>query len=248
MNPFIEIVVARYNEDLSWTNEFPFNRYKYTVYNKGNNELFEKKHVTKVIPLENVGKCDHTYMYHIVKNYNHLAPITVFIPGSIEMSNKRDIAIRLLSQINKNKRAVFLGISTPSVLQNFNQFQLDSWTTSNQKNYESNKETKLFPSRLRPFGTWFRYQFGNIKVPYYCHFGIFSVSKIDVIKHSMIRYKKILRELRLHSNPEVGHYVERAWGAIFYPLINTKYISTATNLSGSNEKIFNFFNFFKGVY
>jgi len=25
----------------------------------------------------------------------------------------------------------------------------------------------------------------------------------------------------LHSNPEVGHYIERSWGAIFYPLIHT---------------------------
>jgi len=45
MNNKIEIVVARYNEDLSWTNEFPFNKFNYTVYNKGNNDNFEKKYV-----------------------------------------------------------------------------------------------------------------------------------------------------------------------------------------------------------
>ena len=31
----IEVVVARYNEDLSWTLEEPFNKFQYTVYNKG---------------------------------------------------------------------------------------------------------------------------------------------------------------------------------------------------------------------
>jgi len=228
MNQIIEIVVARYNEDLSWTNDFPFNRYKYTVYNKGNNENFEKKHVLKIINIENVGKCDHTYMYHIVKNFDKLARITVFLPGSIDMSHKREIAYRLLGEINKNRRGVFLGIQSPSVFQSFKQFTLDSWTTSNEKNYLTNNENNLFPSRIRPFGRWFLYHFGKIRVPYYCHFGIFSVNRRDVTKHNIIRYKKILRELKLHSNPEVGHYVERAWGAIFFPLLYTRIVRAKT--------------------
>jgi hypothetical protein len=36
----IEIVVARFNEDLRWTCEFPFNHFQYIVYNKGNNDNF----------------------------------------------------------------------------------------------------------------------------------------------------------------------------------------------------------------
>ena len=35
--PNIELVIARYNEDLNWLNEEPFNKYPYIVYNKGNN-------------------------------------------------------------------------------------------------------------------------------------------------------------------------------------------------------------------
>jgi hypothetical protein len=34
----VEIIVSRYNEDLSWTQEAPFNLFHYTVYNKGTND------------------------------------------------------------------------------------------------------------------------------------------------------------------------------------------------------------------
>jgi hypothetical protein len=39
----IDIVVSRYNEDLKWMNEYPFNKFQYIVYNKGVNENFCKK-------------------------------------------------------------------------------------------------------------------------------------------------------------------------------------------------------------
>ena len=79
MNKYIEIIVSRYNENLNWLNDYPFNQFQYTIYNKGINDDFVKNNVTKIITLPNVGRCDHTYLYHIVKNYNNLRPITVFI-------------------------------------------------------------------------------------------------------------------------------------------------------------------------
>ena len=30
----IEIVISRYNEDLLWLNEYPFNQFEYIVYNR----------------------------------------------------------------------------------------------------------------------------------------------------------------------------------------------------------------------
>ena len=83
------IIISRFNEDLSWTTEFPFDQYKYIVYNKGNNDNFEKKNVSEVINLLNVGRCDHTYLYHIVKNYDNLSSILIFLPGSLNMKKKK---------------------------------------------------------------------------------------------------------------------------------------------------------------
>ena len=55
--------------------------------------------------------------------------------------------------------------------------------------------------------------------------GVFSIHKFDIIKHPISRYEKLLAAVERHSNPEVGHYIERAWGAIFYPILFTKIIS-----------------------
>lgn len=38
----VEMVVSRYNEDLEWTTKLPFNKYRTTIYNKGNNDDFQK--------------------------------------------------------------------------------------------------------------------------------------------------------------------------------------------------------------
>ena len=45
--------------------------------------------------------------------------------------------------------------------------------------------------------------------------------KKDIIQHPVERYQTLLNTVNNHSNPEAGHYIERSWGVIFYPLVNT---------------------------
>ena len=226
MTILIQIIISRYNETLDWTLEYPFNLFKYVVYNKGSNQNFVKNNVNKIIDLPNVGRCDHTYLYHIVTNFNNLAEITVFFPGSIgSMEHKKTNSIKILKNILKYKTAIFLGSYTPSVKNTFNSFILNNWTCTDPANSALNPEDKLCPAIIRPFGKWFKYHFGDIKVNYYCMQGVFSIHKFDIIKHPISRYEKLLAAVERHSNPEVGHYIERAWGAIFYPILFTKIIS-----------------------
>ena len=74
----IQLVVSRYNENLEWLKEEPFHKYPVICYNKGPNDDFYKPEGMKVVNVENVGRCDHTYIYHIVKNYDSLAQHTMF--------------------------------------------------------------------------------------------------------------------------------------------------------------------------
>lgn len=225
MDKNIEIIVSRYNEKLNWLNDYPFNQFQYIIYNKGINDDFIKNNVTNIITLPNVGRCDHTYLYHIVNNYNNLAPITVFLPGSIDsMDHKKNNAIKILENIIKYKTAIFLGTFCNNVKDTFNDFILDNWSCSDPANFSLNPEKKICPAIFRPFGKWFSYHFGNIVVKYYCINGIFSIHNLDITKHPLIRYQKLLSAVERHSNPEVGHYIERAWNAIFYPLLFTKII------------------------
>lgn len=220
----IEIVVARYNEDLKWILDPPFNQFKYIVYNKGVNDDFEKTNIIRVVSLENVGRCDHTYLYHIVHNFNSLATVTVFLPGSLSNEYKRKNAIKILKNIKRERTGIFLGTRTNNLKKEFQHFTLDNWVCTDPSNSSLNNESKLLPAVIRPYGKWFQYHFGDIKVKHWCIHGVFSMHKLDIIKHNIERYRQLMLAVGRHSNPEVGHYIERSWAAIFHPLLLTKVI------------------------
>ena len=99
-----EIVIARYNENIKWLKDYPFNEFKIKCYNKGpeppTNECITPN--CNIINLPNVGRESHTYLYHIINNYDNLAPVTIFIPGScIESNYKYNILIKILDILYK---------------------------------------------------------------------------------------------------------------------------------------------------
>ncbi len=75
-----EVVVARYNENVDWIlKEFPHD--KVTIYNKGKQNL--KTHSNyKIIKLPNLGREAHTYLYHIINNYDNLSDRILFLQGN----------------------------------------------------------------------------------------------------------------------------------------------------------------------
>jgi hypothetical protein len=222
----LDIIVSRFNENLEWMNEEPFNKFRYIVYNKGENEDFEKKYIKNIISLPNVGRCDHTYLYHIINNFENLANINVFFPGSLNIEHKKQKAKKILYNILKYKRAIFCSkISVNGIKNEFENFVLDNWECSELSNKSLNNESKLLPALIRPFGKWFYFHFGDKYVKYITMNGIFSIQKADIIKHDINRYKKLLTGVERHSNPEVGHFIERSWAAIFHPLMYTKIIT-----------------------
>lgn len=221
MTMYVDVIISRYNEDLAWTLKHPFNLFKYIVYNKGTNDNFEKSMVKKIINLPNVGRCDHTYLYHIINNYDSLAEINVFFPGSINMEQKLRKASIILNYILKHKKSLFIGFKC-NIYEKFKDFYLNDWESSDKKNLEMNTETKLLKSNIRPYGEWYNAIFGKNHLNGWITFlGIFSIDKRDILKRRKEQYEVILKMISTHSNPEIGHYIERSWGVIFYPLANT---------------------------
>jgi len=224
-SPKIEIIISRYNENLEWLKSESFNKYKTTIYNKGNDEEYLKNTNTKSINTTNVGRCDHTYLYHIINNYDKLADINIFLPGSVNMENKIKKAEKLIEEIEKNNKAVFLYEEKHNdIKDDLYDFNLDKWISSNIDNQSKNPESVLEKSQIRPFGKWFESNFGNIKIEYLSMLGIFSVAKEDIIQHPKNYYEKLIMQISNTSNPEAGHYFERAWEAVFYPMNKTKKI------------------------
>ena len=219
INKEIQCVVARYNEDTDWFQEEPFNHFDMICYNKGPRlpeHCFTNN--CKVVELDNVGRCDHTYLYHIIKNYNNLAPITLFLPASCMDAHKKNFTMNVLKHVLDTKNTVLQGGILNDVRKDLYDFTLDEWKASNPKNVTVNPESQLQKSPIRPFGKWFDANFGeNVHVKIFSFYGIIAVSREHIIQHPIERYERLIKYVNIHSNPEAGHYMERSWGAIFYP-------------------------------
>jgi hypothetical protein len=222
----IDVIISRYNEDLKWTTEGIFNNFKYIVYNKGDNEDFEKANVIQVVNLPNFGRSTHTYLHHIITNYNNLGDIQVFLPGSLDLEYKKNKAAHMLRRIYNDKNAVFIGEYTPSIYSKFKDFKLDSWLSSSVQNATKNNQSKLVPSNIRPFGNWYKYYFGNQQVQFFAYWDVFSIDKRDIVQHPISRYIILMKQNSLDkiSETEAGHYFERSWCAVFHPMKHTKKI------------------------
>ena len=214
------------NEDLEWLKEEPFSKYPVLIYNKGNNNDFYHPEIKfqTIIPLKNVGRCDHTYLYHVIKNYDHLNKITVFLPGSVDLQHKIDKSKRMIQEIEDKKSAVFISNFMENVSKELYDFQLDSWNATHPNNVSLTKNDELELSSIRPFGKWFEEKFGNIQIQHVTYGGIFSIDKEDILQHSKSYYENLIQELDKTPNPEVGHYFERAWEAVFYPMTHTIFL------------------------
>jgi hypothetical protein len=222
----IVIVVSRYNENLSWIVEPPFNEFKYIVYNKGVNDDFLKNNVIQVINLPNVGRCDHTYLYHIIQQYDNLADVTIFLPGSADMPYKIEKAKQQVREVEKNGNTVFIGSRHNNVRTDLYDFKLDEWKASDNRNSSLNNENKLLLANIRPFGKWYDSHFKDIIIQYVSYSGIFAVSREHIRQHPKSYYEDLIKELNTSSNPEVGHYFERSWNAVFHPLDGAVFIET----------------------
>ena len=217
----VEIVVSRYNESLDWIKDYPFNEFNYKIYNKGNNNNFFLPNGSETFNLPNNGRCDQTYFYHIVKNYNNLSNITIFFPGSVDMTNKIKKAKLILKFILSHNIAIFPVEYCNDIFKKFKYFSLDKWDASYILNKNSSN-SKIDKALLRPFGKWYKYHFGNKSCKYYSINSIFALNKSDIIKFPLSRFIYFDKLLNSSLHPEVCHYIERSWGVIFGPMLETK--------------------------
>jgi len=76
-SPRTDIVLAHYNEDVAWVRQYIGRQnVDVRIYSKAE-QLLELEGAT-VLPLANFGRESHTYLHHIVHNYDNLADWTVF--------------------------------------------------------------------------------------------------------------------------------------------------------------------------
>jgi hypothetical protein len=215
--PSIQIVVARYNESLNWLKEEPFNKYPVLCYNSGPNTNFYKPPSMRVVEIEDVGKEPYVYLYHIIHNYNGLADITIFLPGSTDSIHKIGKARQQIYEIEKHKKTVFIASKYENVRDNLYDFKLDSYCSTSPENSKENSECAMNPASVRPFGAWYDQFFKGVTVQHVNYMGILGVQREHIVQTPKQKYELLLEELQ-DPNDEVAHYFERSWAAIFHPL------------------------------
>jgi hypothetical protein len=127
----------------------------------------------------------------------------------------------MIEKVEKTSGTVFSAVYEPNIIKTQYEFTLDNYLSSHINNKEINQNATIQKSNIRPYGKWFEQTFiDGEKNEYVSYCGIFSISKNNILQKPKSYYEKLLNELNTHHNPEVGHYIERSWYAIFYPYNN----------------------------
>jgi hypothetical protein len=229
-----DMVIARYKEQLPWLPKY--NSYTFrNIYLYNKNEADNTKSASELgctlngkecvkQNLKNEGRCDHTYLYHIINNYDNLADVTIFTKGSSDMHRERKKLEFTIKKVFETRNTVMSIEESPTALHvHAGTFKLNSYTSSHPSNKtgEDIYNIKMKPAEIRPFGKWYQKHFPQLNIYKAVYAGVFAVSRNHIHQHPKSYYQQFIKELEGHSNPEVGHYFERAWVAIFHPIPDT---------------------------
>jgi len=195
MKKNVNVVVSRFNENIDWVSDI--DNYYSVIYNKGLSEIESS------IRLPNLGRESHTYLYHIVNNYNNLHDVTIFLQGnpfdhgfmdffgSFEAFNNYDFVdnftgFNSIWQVDADSRP--------------HNFAPSCGYIPNINNFIEKTKIKLPASKVFNF-----------------HPGAqFAVKKEHIQKISLEDYIKLLNVLSSNgSDPIEGHIMKRLWFHLF---------------------------------
>lgn len=197
------IVVARYQEDVDWVNDLKYifinTRIQPFIYNKGTPL---EHYPLSYISLSNVGRESHTYLYHIIHNYDNLSDLVFFTQG-----NPFDHSPEFLDIMNQiiDSQEDF----SPSP---FPDFQPLSRTilTSNVANCPHHKGLPL----KRVYQQIADKNVESLAIRF-SPGALFSVTREAIRRHPREYYEKLIKMVDYDINPIEGFCFERLWGEIF---------------------------------
>lgn len=183
------IVVARYNENIEWTKQFP----NVIIYNKekklddGYNEIL----------LSNVGREGHTYYKHIYDNYDNLTDYTIFLQGK-----PFDHSPNIISNLNKYVNNKDLNIDF--------EFLSEHILNCNLTSCQYHKDLPL----IKTYEILFNEKKEDMEFQFGCG-AQFIVSKKKILQRPKQFYLTIIEMLENNINPIEGFVIERFHKLIF---------------------------------
>lgn len=221
-----QIVVSRYNENLKWINSLDKN-IEVIVYNKGDSDIDETilKRINKLVRIKNVGREGHTYLTHIIDNYDALADITFFTQGNPhphfnEFSCTLNSFFENLEEKNVN-RVSYMNILPNGPCRNHIIYN-DNNNPPKHCRLALGGRWKTDRSEKTELPNWWTeilgYMFPLKEQCKFSYHGTFSVSDSYITYYPKNYYKRLRNSISYSVNPEEGHFLERAWSTIFNPV------------------------------
>lgn len=191
----LELVVARYQEDLAWLKRVP-DAIRVTVYDKGGD-------VPGVEHLPNHGRESHTYLHHLVNRYDSLADLTIFCQG--RPFDHVPSFHRLLRQLADGdctgEDFRWLGFIIDSDDREGSRL-FSGWT--------KNEDGRLLDMKAFWAGLW------ETELPerFVFYPGGHFMASADLLRGRSLAFYEHALQLSL-SHPDIGHCFERCWDKIF---------------------------------
>jgi len=202
------LIIARYNEDIEWL--VKYKKYKIIIYNKGTPLL--NNHDFSIKKLPNLGRESHTWLTHIVNNYDKLDEYNIFLQGRINdlncmaFKNPDDYLIGLKLHGFSVSRLGLLGPFHWSKNVGIEKNQKYKMQWDKGEILSSNLGFRKFAKRIFP------------RIPLFVatsYGGCFGVSKELIRNYEISFYKNLLEYVSKDSNPIEGHFLERLWCYMF---------------------------------
>ena len=184
----MKLVISRFNESVEWSKEF-----NSIIYNKG-------KPLPNTVSLPNVGREGHTYLHHIITNYDTLDEYTVFLQGY-----PFDHSPNLLSDL----RSIQKELENPN-FRKFEYLTLCRVIVTDDTNGKPHNKQKI------PLGQHYSELFEDNQLSFTFGCGAqFIVSRNAIHRRPKSFYEKLIKNLESEIDPLYGYIYERLWSSIF---------------------------------
>ena len=216
-----DLVIAYYNEDLSWVSNLAPLVGHITIYNKDSTKTWPKN--LETLPQEklslhylpNVGRDNHSFLTHIIQNYDHMPARTVFTVGNPTLPARYSTLLhRILNipfcwkQYPKEKISQYSFYGTPFFhMVPHNNKKLASWSP-------------ITRSPFTPFSAWAEHYLNateeNLSQADICLWdGMFSVQGTEVTAYPITLYQKLRNSISHASTTEDGYFISFTWQMLF---------------------------------
>ena len=210
--PSFEIVIAHYNEDLSWLED---DIDSCTIYSKGGQKN-APPYPYHALP--NIGREGQTYLHHIIERYDTLADVTLFLQGRVD--DHFSITFDEVKERARNTEPGQVTTFPYRELETFDHWDGIPWAEyPSWKKWTTMSEWKKAPKT--PAQYW-QTVFPRRPVPASVGFqpgALFAVRKDSIQRYPRSTYEVLMQEFfsgeMAHVNPETGHFIERFWQAMF---------------------------------